>query len=101
MKAAGADVAFNYKTENTREVLKKEGPIDMCAVCIRRVEFQSDIAPHRYWDNVAGPTLDDAIVNMAKHGLVIACGSISGYNGEPAPVKVHFKHSSLFQTCTS
>ncbi|KII92704.1 hypothetical protein PLICRDRAFT_481693 [Plicaturopsis crispa FD-325 SS-3] len=69
MKAAGADVAFNYKTENTREVLKKEGPIDI------------------YWDNVAGPTLDDAIVNMAKHGLVIACGSISGYNGEPAPVK--------------
>lgn len=28
-KDIGADVAFNYKTENTAEVLKKEGPIDM------------------------------------------------------------------------
>lgn len=25
----GADVAFNYKTTNTREVLQREGPIDM------------------------------------------------------------------------
>lgn len=30
MKDIGADVAFNYKTTNTLEVLKKEGPIDMC-----------------------------------------------------------------------
>lgn len=29
MKSIGADVAFNYKTENTAEVLKREGPIDM------------------------------------------------------------------------
>ncbi|KII92707.1 hypothetical protein PLICRDRAFT_51065 [Plicaturopsis crispa FD-325 SS-3] len=69
MKAAGADVAFNYKTEITRDVLKTNGPIDI------------------YWDNVAGSTLDDAIANMSQHGLVIACGSISGYNGEPVPVK--------------
>ena len=30
MKECGADVAFNYRTMNTLEVLKKEGPIDMC-----------------------------------------------------------------------
>jgi NADPH-dependent curcumin reductase CurA len=30
MKEIGADVAFNYKTTDVREVLAKEGPIDMC-----------------------------------------------------------------------
>jgi NADPH-dependent curcumin reductase CurA len=29
MKEIGADVAFNYKTTNTMEVLEKEGPLDM------------------------------------------------------------------------
>jgi NADPH-dependent curcumin reductase CurA len=32
MKELGADVVFNYKTTDTKEVLKKEGPIDMCAI---------------------------------------------------------------------
>ena len=32
MKEIGADVAFNYKTTDTREVLEKEGPIDMCVI---------------------------------------------------------------------
>lgn len=30
MKSIGADVAFNYKTQKTLDVLKKEGPINMC-----------------------------------------------------------------------
>ena len=29
LKELGADIAFNYKTTSTAEVLKKEGPIDM------------------------------------------------------------------------
>jgi len=29
MKDVGADVAFNYKTTDTAEVLAKEGPIDV------------------------------------------------------------------------
>ena len=29
MKSIGADVAFNYKTSKTLEVLQKEGPIDV------------------------------------------------------------------------
>ena len=29
MKEVGADVAFNYKTTSTDEILEKEGPIDM------------------------------------------------------------------------
>ena len=31
VKSIGADVAFNYKTTNTRDVLAKEGPINMYA----------------------------------------------------------------------
>ncbi|KAF5364615.1 hypothetical protein D9758_005632 [Tetrapyrgos nigripes] len=62
-KEMGADVVFNYKKEDTNEVLKKEGPIDV------------------YWDNVGGPTLDAAIGNAALHARVIVCGFISEYNG--------------------
>ena len=29
MKEIGVDVAFNYKTENTGEILKREGPINV------------------------------------------------------------------------
>ena len=29
MKDCGADVAFNYKTTNTAEVLEREGPINL------------------------------------------------------------------------
>lgn len=32
MKELGADVAFNYKTTKTSEVLRKEGPIDVYVV---------------------------------------------------------------------
>lgn len=31
VKDLGADVAFNYKTTSTLDVLKKEGPLNMCA----------------------------------------------------------------------
>ena len=34
MKSIGADVAFNYKTTKTREVLEKEGPINMYVTSI-------------------------------------------------------------------
>jgi NADPH-dependent curcumin reductase CurA len=29
MKEIGADVAFNYKTASTNEILQKEGPVDV------------------------------------------------------------------------
>ena len=29
LSSIGADVAFNYKTTSTREVLQKEGPVNM------------------------------------------------------------------------
>lgn len=34
MKKIGADVAFNYKTTKTSEVLSKEGPIDVYVVSL-------------------------------------------------------------------
>lgn len=62
MKEIGADVAFNYKTTSTDEVLDKEGPIDI------------------YWDNVGGATLDSAFGHLNVNGRIINCGMISGYN---------------------
>ncbi|TFL04470.1 alcohol dehydrogenase [Pterulicium gracile] len=62
LKELGVDVAFNYKTTDLRDVLKKEGPIDL------------------YWDNVGGDTLDAALENASTGARVIICGSISSYN---------------------
>lgn len=55
MKEIGADVAFNYKTTSTIEVLAKEGPIDV------------------YWDNVGGETLDAALVAANTNARFIVC----------------------------
>ncbi|KAF8811014.1 NAD(P)-binding protein [Phlegmacium glaucopus] len=69
MKEIGADVAFNYKSTSTTEVLEKEGPIDV------------------YWDNVGGSTLDAALSNATTGARFIECGMISGYNTDGQPVK--------------
>ncbi|KAF7378437.1 PKS-ER domain-containing protein [Mycena sanguinolenta] len=67
MKEIGADVAFNYKTTDVREVLAKEGPIDI------------------YWDNVGGG------YTRRGHGICQPareeCGQISGYNTGVKPMK--------------
>ncbi|KAM5534492.1 hypothetical protein V8D89_011824 [Ganoderma adspersum] len=70
MKTIGVDVAFNYKTTKTADVLEKEGPINV------------------YWDNVGGESLEAAIEYAAKGARFIECGMISGYNtSEVYPVK--------------
>ncbi|KLO12309.1 NAD-P-binding protein [Schizopora paradoxa] len=70
MKDIGADVAFNYKTESTDEILKKHGPIDI------------------YWDHVGGEVLDLALIHAAKFARFIEVGLITGYNsGGIQPVK--------------
>ncbi|KAG6372303.1 NAD-P-binding protein [Boletus reticuloceps] len=66
----GADVAFNYKTTSTSEVLEKEGPIDV------------------FWDNVGGEALEAALGAAAKDARFIECGMISEYNVKPYPVMV-------------
>ncbi|KAJ7745562.1 hypothetical protein DFH07DRAFT_869656 [Mycena maculata] len=62
MREIGADVAFNYKTTDMREVLAREGPIDI------------------YWDNVGGDVLDAALENAAIYARFLECGMISGYD---------------------
>ena len=37
MKSLGADVAFNYKTTSTHEILSKEGPVNMYVTDILRL----------------------------------------------------------------
>ncbi|KAJ6611738.1 hypothetical protein B0H10DRAFT_2055489 [Mycena sp. CBHHK59/15] len=64
MKEIGADVVFNYKTTDTREILEKEGPIDI------------------YWDNVGGSTLDAAMEFAANHSRFIV-----RYNSGYQPMK--------------
>ncbi|KAF8996522.1 alcohol dehydrogenase [Cyathus striatus] len=68
MKEVGADVAFNYKTTSIKEVLKKEGGIDI------------------FWDNVGGETLEAALEAAKLGGRFIECGMISGYNSGFLPV---------------
>ncbi|KAG6824301.1 hypothetical protein H0H92_007289 [Tricholoma furcatifolium] len=53
MKSLGADVVFNYKTTETADVLKKEGPIDI------------------FWDNVGGETLEAALDAAAVNARFI------------------------------
>ncbi|KAM0756381.1 NAD(P)-binding protein [Meredithblackwellia eburnea MCA 4105] len=62
------DVAFNYKTTSTKEILSKE-------------KF------HIYWDNVGGETLDDVLATIEEGGRIVSCGMISLYNGESYGVK--------------
>jgi len=69
LKEIGTDVAFNYKTTSAREVLGKEGPINI------------------YWDNVGGEMLETAIDAAAVGARFIECGMISGYNGETYHIK--------------
>ncbi|KAI9572277.1 alcohol dehydrogenase [Boletus coccyginus] len=68
LKELGADVAFNYKTTKTSEILEKEGPIDV------------------YWDNVGGESLEAALNAAAKHARFIECGMIAGYGGSAKPI---------------
>ncbi|KAL0066286.1 hypothetical protein AAF712_006717 [Marasmius tenuissimus] len=70
LKHLGVDVAFNYKTTKTSDVLAKEGPIDI------------------YWDNVGGEMLDAAIAASNRRARIIACGATAGYNsGGAEPVR--------------
>ncbi|KAH7913966.1 alcohol dehydrogenase [Hygrophoropsis aurantiaca] len=81
MKSIGVDVAFNYKTTSTVEVLKENGPLNV------------------YWDNVGGATLDAALDAAVPAGArFIAsnseCGMISGYNTQQQPI------SNIFSVVT-
>ena len=70
LDSIGADVTFNYKTQDTLEVLLKEGPINMYAS--HRLLLQgTDVIRGRYWDNVGGEVLDMALEAAASHARFI------------------------------
>ncbi|KAJ7738410.1 hypothetical protein B0H16DRAFT_1891416 [Mycena metata] len=72
LKEIGADVAFNYKTTDAREVLAKEGPLDI------------------YRDNVGGETFSAAIeaTKMNARLIVSAAKSQANFGGTNQPIKV-------------
>lgn len=45
-----------------------------------------------FFDNVGGPLLDAALLNMAPHGRVVICGAVAHYGAEPTPI---FNHMQL------
>lgn len=70
LEECGFDAAFNYKAGPVLEQLKRSAPdgIDV------------------YFDNVGGESLEAALSTLRRHGRIIACGGISGYNDEePVP----------------
>ncbi|KAF8349632.1 hypothetical protein F5887DRAFT_947249 [Amanita rubescens] len=69
IKSLGADVTFNYKQVQTKDVLRREGPIDIV------------------WDNVGGETLEAALNNANLNGRLLICGAISAYNEPERPIK--------------
>ncbi|KAL1673180.1 hypothetical protein EV122DRAFT_283263 [Schizophyllum commune] len=81
VKRIGADVTFNYKTEDTEKVLSEHGPIDV------------------YWDNVGGKTLEIALAHANLGARFIECGMVSVYNSKPYGVKnlhlLYTKHITL------
>ena len=66
---AGLDAAIDYKSENLARRLRDELPHGASL----------------FFDNVGGPILDEALLNMAQGGRVVLCGGISGYNEEELP----------------
>ncbi len=78
LREIGADVAFNYKTTDTQQVLEREGPLDM-SVGPSLTAVNADLSDS-YWDNVGGSTLDAALGCTKDFARIIACGMITGYN---------------------
>ena len=60
----GFDVALNYKDAPFGRQLREHGPVDV------------------YFDNVGGDHLEAAILAMADHGRIAACGMIADYNAD-------------------
>ena len=70
LEELGFDAAFDYHETTPRAALRDLAPdgIDV------------------YFDNVGGETLEAAIGALERHGRIVACGSIAGYNAtEPVP----------------
>jgi NADPH-dependent curcumin reductase CurA len=64
VESLGADKCLNYKSPSFEEQLIKatDGFVDI------------------YFDNVGGHILDLMLARVKQHGVIVACGMISGYN---------------------
>ncbi|KAI0036368.1 NAD-P-binding protein [Vararia minispora EC-137] len=65
-RECGADVSFNYKVEDTNDILAREGGIDI------------------YFDNVGGKQLESALEHAHDRARFIECGMASIYNNPEA-----------------
>lgn len=72
------DHAFNYKKASTYKEVSKAAPSGI----------------NVYFDNVGGQTLDEVLPLMKVHSRIVACGMISGYNGES------YGYKNLFHVIT-
>ncbi|XP_047004120.1 prostaglandin reductase 1-like [Schistocerca americana] len=73
--------AFNYKTTDAKEALKRVAPDGV------------DV----YFDNVGGE-LSSAVVNsMRMWGRVSICGAITGYNSADLPKATIIQHAAIFR----
>ncbi|XP_053384072.1 prostaglandin reductase-3-like [Mercenaria mercenaria] len=66
LKEIGCDRPVNYKTENLREVLKKEYPKGVDVV----------------YETIGGDMFDTCVENLALHGRLIIIGYIEGYESD-------------------
>ncbi len=77
MRSLGVDVAFNYKKVSTREVLQKEGPINLCVFHFRhRLRYTLNVDHFSYWDNVGGESLEAALEFAAQKAVFIVRRSL-------------------------
>jgi len=81
LKEIGADVAFNYKTTSTAEVLKQHGPINIYwdHVGGKKRLNSSNLLVHGLI-GMAGEILETAIENAAEHARILLIGAITEYN---------------------
>ena len=80
----GADKCLNYKSSNFAEELEK--------VCNDEVDI--------YFDNVGGEILDNMLLHIKQHGVVVACGGVSGYN-DKEPTILKSKHRPFYGRLTT
>ncbi|TCD60377.1 hypothetical protein EIP91_010258 [Steccherinum ochraceum] len=79
VKSLGADVVFNYKEEDTRKVLQREGPIDI------------------YWDHVGGEILDAVLENTSLGATIIVRPSLTYSIPSNLTCRPVYRHSLIFE----
>jgi NADPH-dependent curcumin reductase CurA len=72
----GFDAVVDYKASGLTEQIAKACP-DGANV---------------FFDNVGGPLLDAALLNMANNGRIVICGALAHYGAQPTPI---FNHMQL------